>query len=84
MEKSKKTIHLIDVKTGQILKIISTPHGVLKAQFVRLGIHEGEKVKCYEHLPGGTIVLQKNRQHIAVGHQLARQIIVEVLDGKGH
>lgn len=84
MQKSKKTIRLVDVKTGQLLKIISTPHGILKAQFVRLGIHEGEKVKCHEHLPGGTIVLQKNRQQVAVGHQLARQVVVEVLDGKAH
>jgi Fe2+ transport system protein FeoA len=33
-------------------------------------------VKCLERLPGGTIVLQKNRQQIALGHKLARQVVV--------
>ena len=55
----------------------------MRAQFIRVGIHEGEKVRCLERLPGGTIVLQKNRQQIAIGHQLAKQILVTVLsDGE--
>ncbi len=58
------------------------PAGTLRAQFIRVGISEGEKVKCLERLPGGTVVLQKNRQQIAVGHQLARQILVIVLHGE--
>jgi len=58
------------------------PHGTLRAQFVRLGIHEGEKVKCLERLPGGTVVIQKNRQQIAIGHQLAKQIMVIVIGDK--
>ncbi len=62
---------------------MSMPAGTMRAQFIRVGIHEGEKVKCLERLPGGTVVLQKNRQQIAVGHQLARNIFVVVLrDGE--
>jgi len=82
MLKSKNTISLNSATTGQNLRIASVPHGTLKAQFVRLGIHEGEKVKCLERLPGGTIVVQKNRQQIAIGHQLAKQIMVVVLGDK--
>ena len=82
MLKSKNTIPLNSATTGQHLRIVSVPHGTLKAQFVRLGIHEGEKVKCLERLPGGTIVVQKNRQQIAIGHQLAKQIMVVVLGDK--
>ena len=65
--------------TGQWLKIHSLPHGLLRAQFIRLGINEGERVKCVERLPGGTIVIQKNRQQITIGHLLAQKIFVLVL-----
>ncbi|MBI4547904.1 MAG: ferrous iron transport protein A [Ignavibacteriae bacterium] len=64
---------------GKWLRIHSLPHGFIHAQFIRLGISEGERVKSLERLPGGTIVLQKNRQHIAIGHTLAKQIFVLVL-----
>jgi ferrous iron transport protein A len=50
----------------------------LRAQFIRLGISEGERVTCLERLPGGTIVIQKNRQQIALGHKLAKEIFVQV------
>lgn len=79
----KNTIPLFSSTAGQWLRIISMPRGVLHAQFVRVGIGEGEKVRCLERLPGGTIVIQKNRQQIAIGHQLARKIVVLVLgDGE--
>jgi Fe2+ transport system protein FeoA len=67
---------LVCVKAGSSVRILSVPDGTVRAQFIRLGISEGERVTCLERLPGGTIVLQKNRQQIALGHKLARQIIV--------
>ncbi len=72
---------LAEIETGQWVRISSLPEGILYAQFVRLGIHEGQRVKCLERLPGGTIVLQKNRQQVAVGHALAK-IIYVVADGE--
>jgi ferrous iron transport protein A len=78
--KQKKAIPLVASSTGQWLRIHQIPHGVTHAQFVRMGLAEGAKVKCLERLPGGTIVLQRNRQHIAIGHQLARQILVVVVE----
>ncbi len=67
---------LEEIKAGQWVKIFSLPAGVLYAQFIRLGIHEGQRVKCLERLPGGTVVLQKNRQQVAIGHVLAKSIYV--------
>ena len=75
-----KPVLLSETSAGQWLKIHSIPDGDYHPQFVRLGIHEGQRVRCLERLPGGTIVLQKNRQQIAVGHLLARLIRVVVLD----
>jgi Fe2+ transport system protein FeoA len=76
----KRTVSLSETRAGQWLKIHSLPDGDYYPQFVRLGIHEGQRVKCLERLPGGTIVLQKSRQQIAIGHTLAKTILVVVLD----
>ncbi len=73
-------ISLSEVKKGSWVRIHALPRGLVRAQFIRFGIHEGEKVQCIERLPGGTIVLQKNRQQVALGHLLANQILVEPID----
>ena len=78
----KKNIQSLNtIKTGEIIKIVSIPHGLVGAQFVRLGIHAGEKLHCLERLPGGTVVLRKNRRQIAIGRELAKQIYVSLIDG---
>jgi Fe2+ transport system protein FeoA len=82
MQKSKKPLFLSSAKTGQFLRIVSLPHGQMKSQFIRLGIHEGERVQCLECLPGGTIVLKKSRRHIAIGNELAKEIQVTFLEEK--
>jgi len=82
MQTSQKPHSLNLVKTGQFIRIVAVPHGLIKAQFIRLGIHEGERVQCLERLPGGTIVLKKHRRHIAIGHELAKQIHVTLLEAK--
>jgi Fe2+ transport system protein FeoA len=63
-------------KRGKKVTIVSLPAGKLKVQLIRIGISEGDTVTCSERLPGGTIVLRKNRQEIAVGFDLAKKIIV--------
>lgn len=59
---------------GTYVTIHALPAGLLKVQLIRLGITEGTKVFCLERLPGGTIVLQRNRQEIAIGFDLAKKI----------
>ena len=73
------TVPLFNIESGQWCRIHKLPTGLLRSQFIRFGILEGERTYCLERLPGGTIVLQKNRQQIAVGHALAKQIIVVLL-----
>jgi Fe2+ transport system protein FeoA len=53
-----------------------------KGQLVRLGIAQGEFIRCLERLPGGTMVVEKNRREIAIGASLAKSIIVTNLDGE--
>ncbi len=63
-------------KKGSLIKIAKLPDGNYKAQLIRIGISEGDTLKCLQRLPGGTIVLQKNRQEIAIGFDLAKKIKV--------
>ena len=79
MVRPSRLIPLFATRAGQWLRISAVPKGILGAQFIRVGINEGERVRCIERLPGGTVVIRKNRQEIAIGHQLARQILVAVI-----
>lgn len=65
---------LDEAKKGKQLTVLSLPEGNIKSQLIRLGITEGDSITCIERLPGGTMVLQKNRQEIAIGFDLARKI----------
>jgi len=76
----KNVIPLIEARMGQSLRIHSLPRGRMRAYFIRLGISEGDSAVCHERLPGGTVVLKKNRQEIAVGHKLAGEILVIVTE----
>ena len=82
MTTKTSAVRLNTVKRGHWLRIQSIPEGEIRAQFVRLGIHEGTRVRLIERLPGGTVVLGKRRQELAIGHILARQISVLVLHGE--
>ena len=76
-----KSLH--NASAGTWVKIVTLPMDVIGARFVRLGIMPGCKVQCIERLPGGTIVIQKNRQQIAIGHALAEQIAVIMISQTG-
>lgn len=74
---NRKYLPLSLAGKGSKLRIISVPEGRGRTQLIRLGIMHGEVVRCIERLPGGTIVIEKNRQEIAIGASLARTIVVD-------
>ncbi|MGK9477976.1 FeoA family protein [Melioribacter sp. OK-6-Me] len=67
-------ITLDKARKGNLITIVNLPGGEINAQLIRIGISEGETLVCLQRLPGGTIILQKNRQEIAVGYDLAKKI----------
>ncbi|MCW2279156.1 FeoA family protein [Heliophilum fasciatum] len=69
---------LDQVKRGQLFRIQQIPDELVRAQAIRLGIAEGSIVTCHEIIPGGPIVIGKNRQEIAIGRRLAREIRIEL------
>jgi ferrous iron transport protein A len=74
------TIPLHRARKGAFVRIEGIPEGKSKALLLRLGILQGEIVKCLEKLPGGTVVLSKKRQEIAIGVSLASTILVAVIE----
>ena len=80
MEKDKVPLHA--VRKGRLVKVVNVPEGKNKALLIRLGVVEGVILRCLERLPGGTIVVQKQRQEIAIGAPLARLIFVSHIQKK--
>jgi ferrous iron transport protein A len=77
-----KIIQLYKIPKGSRVLIMEVPEGKLKSQLIRLGLSKGEFIKCLERLPGGTMVIQKNRREIAIGSTLAKGILVKHADGE--
>lgn len=76
---SSKSGYLDKIKSGTTVKIYELPSGEIRSQLIRLGIAVGEIFVCLKRLPGGTIVLGKNRQEIALGFELAKKIRVIII-----
>jgi ferrous iron transport protein A len=81
------TVSLNTIPKGSRVLIVKVPEGKGKSQLIRLGILKGEFIRCLERLPGGTVVIEKNRREIAIGMALAKSIFVayantEHADGK--
>ena len=72
-----KSFALSSVGRGRSFVILNIPQGRGRTQLIRLGIMRGEVIKCVERLPGGTVVVEKNRQEIAIGSTLADSILVD-------
>jgi ferrous iron transport protein A len=71
-----RPLPLSRIAKGALVTIAVLPDGILKSQFIRLGICEGQKIRCLERLPGGTLIVGLNRQEIAIGGTLAKKILV--------
>ncbi len=71
------------VRRGDLVKITAIADARLKEQALRMGIEEGAVFSCVEAIPAGPVVLGKHRQEVAVGRDLARRVIVELLTRAG-
>lgn len=72
----EQKVALQKVQKGKKARLAEIPKGKSKALLVRLGLVEGTLIRCLEQLPGGTMVIQKHRQEIAIGAALAKEILV--------
>jgi len=77
------TVPLTDAPRGRDLEVVTVPAGRSREQLIRLGILAGHTIRCIQRLPGGTMLIEKNRQEIAIGVRLGSAITVR-LNGKAH
>jgi ferrous iron transport protein A len=78
-----KAVPLHTIPKGSRVLIVEVPEGKGKSQLIRLGILKGEFIRCMERLPGGTMVIEKNRREIAIGMTLAKTIFVAYANNEG-
>ncbi|HWJ03843.1 MAG TPA: ferrous iron transport protein A [Verrucomicrobiae bacterium] len=66
-------------KPGQKVLITAIKNPQVRAQAIRFGIAEGAEALCEQTIPAGPIVLRRNRQEIAIGRSIAKEIGVKFL-----
>lgn len=65
------------LKSGQKFCINKIP-SELKTEFIRLGLCEGDELKCVSKIPDGPVVILKDLVQLAIGKNLAEKIEVTV------
>jgi Fe2+ transport system protein FeoA len=73
---TKSGVPLSSVTKGSKLVVTEIPPGQDRMRLIRLGLLTGQVIKCVERLPGGTVVIEKSLQEIAIGATLAESILV--------
>lgn len=69
-------VSLCDIEIGQEVEIAQFLDSTIKCNSQRFGLFEGGKVKCIAK--PGPVVIEKNKQAIAIGKKLAGKIFVNV------
>ncbi|TYB30755.1 MAG: ferrous iron transport protein A [Candidatus Mcinerneyibacterium aminivorans] len=70
---------LANLKKGDKFKIVSINKNKINSQIIRFGLGEGSIAKCIEKIPRGPVILSKNYQEIALGHQISKNIKITKL-----
>lgn len=67
---------LDNVKKGEFIKIDQFKDFAIKNYLIRFGIVEGSKIQCFQKIYKGPVVIKFNRQEIALGYDIAKNILV--------
>lgn len=70
-------INLDDIKVGQRVEILDFLDSTISRFFSCFGLEKGQNITCIAK--PGPIIIQRNRQEIAVGRDLSKQIYVKVI-----
>ena len=67
---------LVELKKGETATVTEVPAGEIRHQLLRFGIAPGCRVKCHARMPLGPVVVRFGGQEIALGREIARQVLV--------
>lgn len=65
---------------NDVFRITSIPNTDIRTQLIRFGLGVGCYAKCYQKLPFGPLVIRFRKQEIAIGREIADEILVEQAD----
>lgn len=67
------------IKANESFQVGKIPE-LIRSELIRLGVSEGDKLKCVAKIPFGPVVIQKDLLEIAIGDKYARLIEVNLLN----
>lgn len=70
---------LSDANEGQWLVVEGSGSDEVTWQALRFGIEEGAELLVSRTIPGGPVIVSRNQLEIAIGRQIAAQILVSPL-----
>lgn len=79
MHKENAILTLDKIKMGEHFLITEFFDPQVKCMSARLGVGEGQILKCIYHTTHGPIVLQKKSQEIALGNELTKDIAIQLV-----
>ncbi len=68
---------LTEIKRGQSVQVVRICDGGIRIQLLRIGIGEGSRLECLEKIPFGPLMIRHNRQEIAIGREVAKNILIQ-------
>ncbi|WP_353894115.1 FeoA family protein [Proteinivorax hydrogeniformans] len=69
-------MRLTQVKAGQRAIIKRINDNKYRGQITRFGLLEGVQILCIKNIKKGPVIVNLNNFHLAIGQQLANQIVV--------
>ncbi len=57
--------------------VISIRDSGVRTQLIRFGITVGTRIRCFQRLPAGPVMVKYYKQEIAIGRDIADHIIIE-------
>ena len=69
---------LADAREGDKLIVLSCGAEEISRQAVRFGIDSGAEIEVQQSIRGGPVIVCRNQLEIAIGREIAKNIIVKV------
>lgn len=70
-------IPLSKAPLNQPVTVISIGDAGVRTQLIRFGISVGTRIRCFQKLPAGPVMVKYYKQEIAIGRDIADHIIIE-------
>jgi Fe2+ transport system protein FeoA len=66
-----------EAREGRKFLIMHTADSAIEMQTTRFGIGKGSLVAIEKNIPGGPVIISRNQMELAIGRDIASQIMVE-------